>query len=180
MTVLTALSSTTGLTATYNERLAIVFGLLTLASGLLVFLTCRICVGLLGRLGWKNPVRSKMYGFFYRYHIYYWWTFGVLLVAHFMVAVLHTGLAQGGNPDAGTHWAILGLGLFGAFSSASLFFSCRVLPRLIALATPKEPLNNPIFSGFYRYHAYYWLALALLVAAHFAVSYNHAGTWPPG
>jgi hypothetical protein len=102
------------------------------------------------------------------------------MVAHFMVAVLHTGLPQGGDPDANVHWAILGLGLFSAVSATSLFCSCRVLPRLVAMATPKTPFNNILYRSFYKYHNYYWLIMALLVAAHFLVNFNHAGVWPEG
>ncbi len=176
----TILFQASGITAVYNERLAIIFGFITLASGLSAFLSCRVCISWLSHLGLKNPTQIKGYSAFYKYHLYYWWAFGVSLVAHFMVATLHTGLPQAGDPDAGVHWIILGLGLFSGVSASSLFFSCRVLPRLVAMATPKKPFNNPLYRAYNKYHSYYWVILALLATAHFIVSYNHTGVWPGG
>lgn len=164
--------------ATYNERLAIVFGVITLVLSLSTFLSCRTCISWLKRLGIQNPMHSKGYALFYRYHLYYWWAFGVALVAHFMVAVLHTGLPQSDDPDANIHWIILGLGLFSAISAVGLFSSCRILPRLAAMAKNNNPLDNMVFRVFFKYHSYYWFILAMLVAAHFGVSYWHAGIWP--
>jgi hypothetical protein len=163
-----------------NERLAIVLGLITLALALSAFLSCRVCISWLSYLGIKNPTRIKGYSQFYKFHLYYWWAFGVALVAHLMVATLHTGLPQAGDPDAWIHWVILGMGLFSAILAASLFFSCRVFPKLISMAGSIKPFNNLIFRTFYGFHSYLWLILAVSVAVHFTVTYTHAGVWPPG
>ncbi len=177
---LTILFQAAGSSAIYNERLAIVFGLVTLGLGLATFLSCRICLGWLKKLGFKDPVRAGWYGPFYKYHLYYWWGLGIALVAHLMVALVHTGLPQAGDPDAGVHWAILGLGLLSAISTSVVFFSCRVMPRLVAMATRGEPWNSTRYRTYNHYHAYYWLMAGFLVAGHFAASFSHAGLWPGG
>jgi hypothetical protein len=174
----TTLFQAAGAAPIYNERMAIIFGFITLILGLSVFLSCRVCISWTNRLGIKNPTQIKGYSSFYKHHLYYWWAFGISLVAHIMVSTLHTGLPQGGDPDAGIHWVILGLGLFSGASTSSLFFSCRVLPRLLVMATPKQPFNNIFYRAFYKYHAYYWLLPALLVAAHLVAAYSHGGVWP--
>ena len=161
-----------------NERLAIVFGFVTLGLGVAAFLSCRICLAWLKRLGFKDPVHAGWYASFYGYHLYYWWGFGIAVVSHLWVALVHTGLPQSGDLGAGIHWAILGLGLFAAISASSVFFSCRVLPRLVAMATRGKPWHNARYRVYSSYHAYFWVMAALLVAAHFAASYRHAGVWP--
>ena len=130
------------------------------------------------RFGLKNPTKNKAYQSFYRHHTFYWWFFGVSLVSHIMMGTLHTGLPQAGDPDASIHWIILILGLAGALSALALFSSCRASPRLLAPAIPKLSFASKTYKSFFSYHSYYWGALALLVAGHFAVSYIHAGIWP--
>jgi hypothetical protein len=176
----TLFSPDSAITAVYNERLAIVFGFITLAFGLNAFLSCRVCISWLKRLGLKNPTQIKGYSSFYKYHLYYWWAFGVSILAHLMVATLHTGLPEAGDPDAGVHWIILGLGLFSGVAAIALFFSCRVIPRLVAMAVRINPFNNSFYRAYNKYHVYYWLVLAGLVAAHFIAGYSHSGIWPEG
>jgi hypothetical protein len=166
------------MTPIYNERLAVVLGLFSVLAGLSVFFSCRVCISWLTRLGMKNLTKSRGYSGFYRYHVYYWWTFGVVVVAHFMIATLHTGLPQADDPDANTHWIILGLGILSFITALVLFTSCRILPRLASMLNPQSILNNTVYKILYRYHVYYWGILILLVAAHFGVSYNHTGLWP--
>ncbi len=95
-----------------------------------------------------------------------------------MMAVLHTGLPQTGDPDAAVHWTILGVGFSGLLTASVLFSSCRVIPRLLALAGRKSPFENLFFRSIYRYHVYFWSILLIAVLAHFLVSYQHAGVWP--
>jgi hypothetical protein len=166
------------LNAINNQRLTIVLGLLTLTVGLATFLSCRTCLAGLRRLGIKNLPQNRVYAAFNRLHLYYWWAFGVLVIAHLMVAVLHTGLPAADDPEAGIHWWILGLGLFSLLAAGVVFFSCRVIPKLASLGRPKSPLDNSGYRVFYQSHAYYWLILGLLAAAHFAVGFSHSGIWP--
>jgi hypothetical protein len=164
--------------AVYNERIAIILGLVTLVLALAIFASCRTFVSLLQRLGLENPSQNKFYQGFYKYHLYYWWGFGVSLLAHVMMVTLHTGLPRSGDPDAGVHWVILILGLASAVSGVVLFFSCRILPRLLAPKTPRLSLSNKAYKTFFTYHTYHWWTFALFVAAHFIISYIHAGVWP--
>lgn len=176
----TILFQASDMTAIYNERLAIILGLVTLVLGLVVFFSCRTCVSWLSRLGVKNLMKARGYSMFYQYHLYYWWAFGVSVVAHFMISIIHTGLPQADYPDANIHWITLGLGLFSFITALVLFSSCRILPRLAAMIKPKSLFNNTMYKVLFRYHPHYWWILALLVVAHFTVSYNHTGIWPGG
>jgi hypothetical protein len=164
--------------AIYNERLAIVLGLLTLTLAAASFISCRSCLSRLKYLRLPDPTKIKGYSSFYKYHLYYWWAFGVFLVSHVLVAIAHTGLPQAGDPDAGAHWTILGLGFFSALSSSVVFCSCRVLPRLAALVSPGSLFNNTAYKFLFRYHAYFWIIFFLLAFSHFAAGYHHAGIWP--
>jgi hypothetical protein len=168
------------MTAVYNERIAIVLGFLTLISALAVFVSCRTCVAWLRHLGMKDPSTTRGYSVFYRFHLYYWWAFGMLLVVHPIIAILHTGLPQAGDPDANIHWIILGIGLFSAIAAVAVFSSCRVVPRLVTMATSRNPFDNSSFKAFFRNHSYFWAPLVLLVAVHIAVAFNHARIWPGG
>ncbi len=168
------------ITAVYDERIAIVLGYLTLISGLAVFISCRTCVSWLRHLGMKDPTTTRGYAGFYRFHLYYWWAFGVLLLIHLMMAILHTGLPQAGDPDASVHWIILGMGLFSAIAALMVFSSCRVLPRLITIATSRNPFQNIHFKTFFQNHSYFWVPLVLLAGVHIAFGFQHAGIWPGG
>ncbi len=164
--------------AVINERIAIILGVITLVLAVSVFASCRTFLSILKFFGLKFSSENKVYRAFNKFHLWYWWLFGVSLVAHIMMAVFHTGLPQAGDPDAGTHWTILALGLSAGILTGVLFASCRFFPRLL---TPKKPgslLKNVTYNMFYRYHNYYWLLLLLVVAGHFTLSYLHAGIWP--
>jgi hypothetical protein len=162
----------------YNERLAIILGFITLSSGLAAFFSCRIFVSFTMHARNKASPLNKLYADFYKYHLYYWWAFGVMLVAHLLISVVHTGLPQAGDPDAGIHWAILGFGALSLIIAVVLFSSCRVVPRLIAMATPRNPFKNTFYSRIYRFHSYYWVLLLAAVLTHFLLSYFHTGIWP--
>jgi hypothetical protein len=177
---LATLFQASSMAAIYNERVAITLGFATLVSAIAAFLSCRTCVSWLRRLGVKDPISFKGYATFYQYHVYYWWAFGILLVAHLMMAVIHTGLPQAGDPDAGVHWRILGMGFFSAVSGVVLFSSCRILPRLVTLATRKNPFHNFAYAAFFQKHSYFWSVMALLVAGHLIFSIIHTGVWPAG
>jgi cytochrome b561 len=167
------------LTGIYNERVAIILGVLALTCGLATLGSCRSCVSFLQHLGWHKPLNTKGYQFFYRYHTYYWWAFGILIVSHIIMAVSHTGLPEAGDPDANVHWMILFLGLASFISAFSVFSSCRIYSRLKMMAMPGRPPGNN-YKSFFRYHSFYWLIFLLLVAGHFAFSFVHAGIWPGG
>lgn len=162
----------------YNERIAIILGVTTLAFGLAAFASCKTIISLFNHFGWGNPTGNKTYRSFYRYHSYYWWLLGVFLVAHVFVAIFHTGLPQAGDPDAGIHWIILGFGTVSGLSALVQFSSCRICIRWLSRLKPEISLKNRSFNLFLKYHSYYWLVFSILVASHFAFGYYHAGIWP--
>jgi hypothetical protein len=166
-----------GSAAIYNERVAIILGLITLLAALATFASCRTLFFIF-KFFKIAPVQNRAYQLFSRYHSYYWFIFGFALVAHLMMAIFHTGLPQAGDQDAGAHWAILILGFCGMLSAAVLFTTCKISPRLIAPVAPKLSLKNKAYRTVYQYHSYYWLTFALLIAGHFAISFLHAGIWP--
>ena len=83
-----------------NERVAIVPGFITLLFAAATFISCRTFINLLARVGVKNIQQNGFFHYFYKYHSYYWWAFGVAVLTHLTVALLHTGLPQAGDPDA--------------------------------------------------------------------------------
>jgi hypothetical protein len=161
-----------------EERLAVALGFVTLASALATFASCRSCLSFLGRLGLKSPMEMRWYRLFYRYHGYYWWIFLFALVLHILTTVMHTAIPTPGDPDAPIHWVILSFALGSLVMVGVVFFSCRSLVGFVNLFTEKGPLSGARFRSFYRYHSYYWLALILVVAGHFAGAYVHVGIWP--
>ena len=161
-----------------NERIAIMLGVATAVLALAVFISCRIFLSLMKFFGWKNPGENRVYRAFNRHHLLYWWLFGVVLLAHVMMAVFHTGLPKAGDPGAWVHWVILILGFFSALAAMSLFVSCRFSPRLFTAGRPKSFFENVTYKLLYRFHNYYWLLLLGLVAAHFTIGFLHAGIWP--
>jgi hypothetical protein len=161
-----------------NERIAIILGFITLTLALTVFASCRICLMTFKRLGLSKPLESAAYQRFYSFHSYYWWLFGVFLLSHLSQALIHTGLPQAGDPDAGAHWIILGFGFCGMLTSATTFLSCRLFFRLSGMLKIRQIARSSAFLAFYRPHTYYWLLFFLLVAAHFAEAFRHAGVWP--
>ena len=162
----------------YSERLTVVLGFVTLASALATFATCRSCLGLLERLGLKNPVEMRWYRPFYKYHGYYWWIFLFALTLHFLSAVMHTAIPVAGDPDAPIHWVILSFALGALVMVGAVLSSCRSFTGLLNTFTGKGPLGNNRFRLFYGYHSYYWLILVLAIAGHVAGSYIHIGVWP--
>jgi len=164
--------------AVYEERVAIILGITTAALVVLIFVTCRLFINLASRTGIKNIAKNRVYHFVARYHATYWWILGVALVSHIIMGVGHTGLPARGDPDAGVHWTILGLG-FGALTGATAtFFSCKISPRLFTTRRSQSLLANDKYMNFYRLHSYYWWVLLLFAAAHFAVVFHHVGIWP--
>lgn len=175
---MTPLFSPSGYIGVYNERLAIVLGMITLVSALAIFASCRQFITLFTRLGWKNLVEAGAYRSFYRYHSYYWWGFWFVFVLHALTGIMHTGLNTTTDPDAYLHLYVLWSGLGAFLTVLVVFSSCRSPVNFIDLFRSKTVLTLNGYRFFYRYHSYYWLVFILLVAAHFVVGYIHTGIWP--
>jgi hypothetical protein len=174
-----ALYAEAGYLGQYNERLAIVLGLVTLLFLTATFASCRSCVAILNRLGWKDPSGNPVYRALLRYHAYYWWGFCFVLLLHGLVGMMH-GLSVPASidPDSYLHVPIIWLGV-GSFALAAVVFSsCRSLVAFVDVFRSRPALATRRYSIYYRYHSYGWLLLALGVAGHFAVAYYHSGLWP--
>jgi hypothetical protein len=164
----------------YNERLAIILGLLTLIIALSTFASCRSCLGILHRLGINSPLQNRSFQTFYKAHAYLWWTLWFILAMHLMVGAMHTASTIiPGDEDAYVHWQIIwagvaGLGLIGGF----VLTSCRSFSHTLDFLTNKPSMSMKLYRIFYRYHSYYWMIFILAALAHFLLGYFHAGIWP--
>ena len=164
--------------ALYNEQLAVALGLLTLVAGIGLFSSCRTCVSLLGRLGVKQPLEKPLFKRLYGFHPYFWWAFVMFLVLHVATAFFHTGFPIKGDPDAGIHWWILGLGFASTLTVPATFLSCRSVATAFEFLSQKNPLSWKFYRGIYRFHGYYWWLLGVLVISHFIVAGLHVNFWP--
>jgi hypothetical protein len=164
--------------ALYNERLAVTLGIITLISGIGVFVSCRSCVSLLTKIGVNKPLDNTFFKLLYSYHPYFWWLFWMGLILHFTTAFFHTGFPIAGDPDAPVHWWILGLGFGSLLLVPTVLLSCRSIASAFEFMSGRNPLGGKLYRGFYRLHGYYWWPLMLLVIAHFLVAGNHIGFWP--
>jgi len=167
-----------GYTSTYAERLAIVLGLITLGLALSTFLSCRSCVTLLTRMGWRDPTGNRAYRALYQFHSYSWAGFWLVLALHAMTGIMHAGLPSAIDPYSYLHKYILWSGAGATLVGLGVLSSCRSPLRFVDMFTSKPSLTVKGYRLFYRYHNYYWPLLFLLVATHFAVGYIHAGIWP--
>jgi len=162
----------------YGERLAVALGFVTLATGLVTFVSCRSCLSFLSRLGLKNPMDMGWYHTFYRYHGYYLYIFLFALVLHLLTALMHTAIPTAGDPDAQIHLIILSFAFSSFVVVGIVLSSCRSLVALFNLFMEKGPLANKRYQMFYRYHSFYWLILALSATGHITAAYTHVGIWP--
>jgi hypothetical protein len=167
-----------GYIAVYNERLAIILGLITLSCALATFVSCRSCFTLFDRIGLKNLSRTRTYKSFYRYHSYYWWAFLFVFMLHAVTGVMHTGLSSANDPDAYLHQYIFWFGIASFVGISIVISSCRSLVGFADMFRDKPSLTDRGYRVFYQQHTFYWLISFLLIIAHFTVGYLHAGIWP--
>ncbi len=158
----------------YLHRVILFLGLGSGALALATFAYCRSCLAFF-RIPGRNPMETRAYPSFFRQHASYWWAFGVLMVAHIMTAISHTGLPAAGDPDAYIHQIVLLLGIAIAVCALAMFSTCRVFPRLLAPLTPRSGAASRLYQLLYGGHSYLWLAFSMLVAGHMAVGIIHAG-----
>jgi cytochrome b561 len=164
----------------YNERLAVVLGILTLLSALTVFFSCRTGIKLLNKTGIKNLVANKSYQSFLKYHTYYWWTFWLVFVIHLLAAIMHLGFNTAGDPDAYLHKYSVIFGALALLTILVVGFSCRGIFTLVRLFSERKPTDFKLIGAVYKYHAYYWMLFYFMIAAHFTAGYLHSGWWATG
>ncbi len=162
----------------YSERVTVVLGYLTLASAIATFTTCRTGVSFLNRLGIKSIPNAGWYRPLFKLHGFYWWGLVMGSILHLMSALMHTGVPGAGDPDGSIHRIVLATGGVTLILAGVVLSSCRSLVNLVSLFKETSPLENRRFRGFYGYHAFFWAALALPIAGHFAAVYSHIQLWP--
>jgi cytochrome b561 len=99
----------------YNERLAIVLGLMTLISALAVFFSCRSGLFFLKRIGLSGLTGRRPFQVFIKYHTYYWWIFWIIFLIHLAAAIMHLGFKNSDDPDAYLHIYSVVFGLAAIF-----------------------------------------------------------------
>lgn len=70
-------------------QLIIILGILSLESGLLIFLSCRCIPGWKLTSGLMNNARYKR---FFKTHCSIWWAFWALVIVHAIIAILYLGV----------------------------------------------------------------------------------------
>jgi hypothetical protein len=166
--------------AVYNERLAMVLGILTLLSGLAVFLSCRTCIKILNKTGFKKMIAGKTFQRLLKYHTYYWWTFWLIFVLHLMSAIMHLGFNTAGDSNAYLHKYSLIFGLSALAAVIAVRFSCHGIGVVVRLFSERKPTEFKLIGLVYKYHSYYWVVFFILIAAHYTAGFLHSGWWPTG
>jgi hypothetical protein len=69
-------------------RVIFVLGIINLASGLLVFFTCRCLPG--SRIG-KGLTKYRWYRGLFKIHCYIWWVFWISVIAHAIFVLIYIG-----------------------------------------------------------------------------------------
>ena len=64
----------------------------TLGSFSIQFASCRTFTSLVDFFTQKNPVKSRVFKVFYRFHAYYWWIFLLTVAGHVTAAAIHTNV----------------------------------------------------------------------------------------
>jgi hypothetical protein len=165
--------------AVYNERLAIILGIVTLLLALFTLASCRSCWMWLNRSGFRGLSQTRPYQTLYKSHTYLWWTFTFFIAMHLMVGSMHAVYSIIPNdPDAYMHWRIIFSGVGGFALILIVLSSCRAFAHTLDFLIGRSALKNTVYRIFYQYHAYYWGVFILAVIAHFALGYLHAGVWP--
>jgi hypothetical protein len=166
------------LLSVYNERLAVILGIITLLVALTLFFSCRICIKTLNKIGLQKIVASKRYRGFLKYHTYYWWAFWLIFVIHLLAAIMHLGFNTAGDSDAYLHKYSVIFGISAILTILLVSFSCYGIATLVRLFSDRSPTDFKLIDAVYKYHAYYWTLFLLLIAAHFTAGYLHSGWWP--
>jgi hypothetical protein len=163
----------------YGERLTIALGLITLTFALAIILSCRSYVSWTNRIGLKDILKNNGYRLFYKYHSYYWWGFWFVFGFHLFNGFMHIFMLPAvPDTDAFLHWYSLGTGLTALVAVGGIIISCRVLPGPLSIIFNRQPLTNPAYKIFYKFHSYYWLIFLAIIAAHYMFGFLHSGLWP--
>ena len=70
------------------------------------------------------------------------------------------------------------LGFATLIAGLATFASCRSLVSLVTRYAHASLLENRAYRSFYKYHAYYWWSLLIIMAIHLASAAMHTGLLP--
>jgi hypothetical protein len=65
------------------------------------------------------------------------------------------------------------LGFLTLFLTLAVFFSCRTFISLINWLGVKNPLNNGLYTAYFKYHSLYWYGLIFILVLHPIVGIMH-------
>ncbi len=157
----------------YVHWTILALGIGVLVFGIAVITTCRSVAGFFHLLQGKSW-RTRAYSAYARYHTYYWVAFGLFLMLHLLVTIVHVGAPYAGEPYALEHQIVF----YTAFTNSALtllvFASCRSCLRLIGLFTTRDPFSSRFFKWYYRYHSLVWWLLAASFVVHIVAGIIHA------
>ncbi len=158
----------------YVHWLILALGIGILISGIAVITTCRSVAGFFHLLQGKDSLKARVYNTYFRFHSYYWVAFGLFLVLHLMVTIVHIGLPSSGEPYALAHQVVFYSAIVNFLLVLVVFTSCKSFLSLVSLFTSRNPLSGNIFKGFYRFHSILWWLLAVSFIVHIVFGIIHA------
>ncbi len=158
----------------YIHWLILGLGIGILVSGIAVITTCRSVTGFFHLLQGKDSLKTRAYGVYARFHSFYWVAFGLFLVLHLMVTIVHVGLPSSGEPYALAHQVVFYSAIVNFLLTLVVFTSCKSFISLVGLFTSRNPLSGSIFKRFYRFHSILWWLLAVSFITHIVFGIIHA------
>jgi hypothetical protein len=87
---------------------------------------------------------------------------------------------QGSSLDIYVHWLILGLGIGILVSGTAVITTCRNVAGFLHLVQGDDSRKTRLYSAYFRFHSYYWVAFLLILALHLMVTIVHVGLPSPG
>ncbi len=67
------------------------------------------------------------------------------------------------------------LGFLTLAAALSTFATCRSCISFLKWFRVPDPLSNPRYRSFYRYHKYFWWSFLVLLPVHLGVAFGHTG-----
>jgi hypothetical protein len=158
----------------YVHWLIMGLGIGVLVSAVAVLFSCRSFAGMLHLLSPGTSWRDRCYRGFFRYHAYYWAAFGLVLVLHLMVTVVHVGTPVSGEVVHLAHVVVYTTAITNVAMVLVVLTSCRTVNWIVSAVTGRSRLGTTLYRGFYRFHGVYWWLLVFSVGGHIVSGIIHA------
>ena len=82
---------------------------------------------------------------------------------------------QGSPLDVYVHWLILALGIGILVFGIAVITTCRSVAGFFNLLQGKDSLGTKVYSVYFRFHSYYWVAFGFFLIFHLMVTIVHVG-----